>query len=57
MSTRRKRPKTTRKLALIVHPDQLKTEAEQEAFVDKAVDFMLDLINEALAARGEPPLR
>jgi hypothetical protein len=49
--------KTGKKLVLVVHPDQLKTKGQQDAFVDKAADKMLDLIDENRRAAGKPPLK
>ena len=49
--------KTTRELVLIVHPSRLKTEAQHEAFVDRAVDTLLDLMDEYARKTGTQPLR
>ena len=58
MSTeRRTKPKPTRELVLVEHPRKLMTDAQREAFADRAVDKLMDLMDEYARKTGTLPLR
>jgi hypothetical protein len=41
----------------VVHPDDLETEEQKDALGDHVADAVVDLLNEELKRRGEPPLK
>jgi len=50
-------PKKARKPVIIVHPNELKTKKQQDAFVDKATDTMMGLLDEYARKTGTAPLK
>lgn len=50
------KPTPSRELAFVVHPDDVKTEADEDAFADEIADGIVKMVDAERQRQGLPPL-